>query len=266
MTSGITFTLLLLGELFLMATGVAVFFFLRYRKLSAKGSKNTDDVVVSTDADIDIDTDEDIGATSLQRFKESLQDKIQLTRDRSTEVSQMEDADDDEKQLLEKRIGYLEVEVEHADMDESDEGYWNSLKVKLETIVPISNEEELASLNPLDFHQKMEKERMDLQKLLDSLGDVEATSANIEELDKTYELLKRISKEFGICIETLKMENQRKDSQGSIKVDNAVSNVEAEEDPTQSDTVVESPEEALDIGGESGEGESGDDEPLMKDV
>ena len=100
MSSGITFIILLQAELLLMAIAAAIYFYLRYRKITLSGSEEA--AVNSVP----------IPSPPSPTSKELLQSKIRQTRQRLAEMEGDETIGNEIKQCLQTRINLLELEME----------------------------------------------------------------------------------------------------------------------------------------------------------
>lgn len=209
MSPVVTFVIMLQAELLLIAIGIAVFFFMRYRKLISQKDDKPEEAPAED-------------SSPGQDVRELLQDKVKNTKDQLSHLADAEPEDDQRRQLLQKRIDYLEIELELLEQDETGEGFWNEFYNKISVLMPVSDDttniDSVTDMaQPQEFRTAIENQQQAIKKLMESLSDVEATADNIEEMEKTATVFERFARELTMCAATLKMENQRQNAEGNIQ-------------------------------------------------
>jgi DNA repair exonuclease SbcCD ATPase subunit len=151
MSDTLLLAILSISELALITTGVAVFLFLRYRRMSQQ----------FRDAEAEPSIPEEIAKPDPEiNFAEYLQQNIEQTKQKLDEIPE------EHARILQTRLDYLQAEVNAQEQAENSAAYWEQLISSLDGVLAGNNSEEI-------MPQAADESSDDDQPTLNELDDID---------------------------------------------------------------------------------------------
>lgn len=178
-----------ISELALITTGLAVFLFMRYRRMSRELSKSESQPATQTEFP---------EPAPEIKFADYLQQYIEQTQQKLSELPV------EQSRVLETRIGFLQAEINAQELANNSEAYWEQLISSLDALFP-SNTSEIISSEAID------KSDEDDQPTLSELDDIDNHDSfdDIPVLEDNVSEPRGVTKDPMLSIETTNADLQR---------------------------------------------------------